>query len=99
MLGRLSPHQTASVSKAVPVMILDASADIEINRRIWSTDLRDETARIERNAQRDDAVAPPETSRRRDIVDPEIEERLAIMTIDGELAEADARVMMRVAPT
>ena len=72
MLGRLSPHQTASVSKAVPVMILDASADIEINRRIWSTDLGDETDRIERNTQRDDAVAP---------------------------AEADARAMMRVAPT
>ena len=38
----------ASVSKAVPVMVLDASADIEINRRIWG-DIRDETARITRN--------------------------------------------------
>ena len=33
----------ASVSKAVPVMILGAIADITINRRIWGN-IRDETA-------------------------------------------------------
>ncbi len=36
--------------------------------------------------------------RRRDVVDPEIEERLSIMTIDGEMPEADARAMMKAAP-
>ncbi len=40
----------ASVFKAVPVMILNASADIAINRRIWG-DIRDEIARITRNCR------------------------------------------------
>ncbi len=47
----------------------------------------------------DEARAPP-PGRHRTILPPEDDpERLAIMTIDGERSEADAREMMRSAPT
>ncbi len=57
-----------------------------------------DTVEIVTSHARDEARAPPETSRRREVVLPEDDpERLAIMVIEGELAEPDARVMMRAA--
>ncbi len=51
--------------------------------------------------ERDVPRAPPETSGHREVVSvvPDDPERLAIMTIDGDMPEADARAMMKVAPT
>ncbi len=83
------------------------------NANRWTVDIEvrgidppDEVEIVTRH-DRDEAHAPPETSRRREVVPSETavvppeddSERLAIMTVDGELAEADARVMMRAAPT
>ena len=49
---------------------------------------------------RDNSRAPPETSRCREIepLDPEIEERLAIMTICGEMTEMEARAVLGLVP-
>ncbi len=45
-------------------------------------------------------LTPTETSRHRDAepLDPEIEERLAIMTICGEMTETEARAVLGLVP-
>ena len=102
-MARISISEAARRGYAARMTIYRAIKDGRLTQhlegQIEEVDPPDE-AEFVTGHDRDQSRAPPDAPGYREIALPEDDpERLAIMTIDGEMSEADARAMMRVAPT